>query len=211
MLGAVRRVDQPWWVEYQVDVPPGGSGNILIDRHEVSRSEADIYNLRERMRRPFRRAYPGTYTRMFQGGDLIMSDTPDEISDCDDVLRAANRMAPGHALIHGLGLGMVIHNLIRLKLCTKLTVVEISQDVINLAGDHYLNKAALAGIGLEIIHDDALTWKPTKGERYSVVWHDIWPTITTDNLPQMHALHRRFGRRCDWQGSWGRELCEERR
>jgi hypothetical protein len=30
----------------------------------------------------------------------------------------------------------------------------------------------------------------------------------TDNLEDMHKLHRRFGRRADWQGSWGRSFLE---
>ena len=51
---------------------------------------------------------------------------------------------------------------------------------------------------------DALEYKPPRGEQYDVVWHDIWPNICTDNLPEMHKLHRKYGRRCNWQGSWCR-------
>lgn len=33
----------------------------------------------------------------------------------------------------------------------------------------------------------------------------IWPEIVTTNLPEMTRLHRKYGRRVGWQGSWCRE------
>ena len=54
---------------------------------------------------------------------------------------------------------------------------------------------------------DALQFMP-RGMKFTVVWHDIWNHICSDNLPDMHKLHRKYGRRTDWQGSWARHLCE---
>ena len=88
----------------------------------------------------------------------------------------------------------------------RVTVVEVNQDVIDLVGPHY---SALYGAHhVEIVHGDALTYQPPKKVRYGAVWHDIWANICPDNLPEMHKLHRRYGRRSDWQGSWSRHLCE---
>jgi hypothetical protein len=64
---------------------------------------------------------------------------------------------------------------------------------------------------LTIHHGDALTYKWPVGTRWTVAWHDIWDTICEDNLPDMNRLHRRFGRRVDWQGSWCRDLIETER
>jgi hypothetical protein len=64
---------------------------------------------------------------------------------------------------------------------------------------------------LRVIHADALKWMPPKVMRWSVVWHDIWDDISVDNLNEMTKLHRRYGRRCDWQGSWCRAECERAR
>ena len=61
---------------------------------------------------------------------------------------------------------------------------------------------------VNIICADAFEWRPPKGVRYNAVWHDIWDDICTDNLPEMTRLHRKYGRRADWQGSWCRELCK---
>lgn len=46
-------------------------------------------------------------------------------------------------------------------------------------------------------------------EKYKVedaVWHDVWDELCTDNLPQMHRLHRRS----DWRGSRSRSFLEYR-
>lgn len=90
----------------------------------------------------------------------------------------------------------------------KVTVIEISPDVITLVGS-YLKEHF--GARLEIIEADAFTWQPPRGVRYGAVWHDIWDNICSDNLPEMHKLHRKYGRRTDWQGSWCRWRCEDQR
>jgi hypothetical protein len=62
------------------------------------------------------------------------------------------------------------------------------------------------GDRVEIIQADAFSWKPPKNIRYGMVWHDIWPNICGDNYPEMKTLHRRYGRKADWQGSWCKGL-----
>ena len=84
-----------------------------------------------------------------------------------------------------------------------INVGEIAEDVIGLVAPYFEKDSRV-----QIIHDDALVWKPPKNTRYNAIWHDIWDNICADNLPQMHKLHRKYGRRTDWQGSWCRGLCE---
>jgi hypothetical protein len=50
-----------------------------------------------------------------------------------------------------------------------------------------------------------------KGERYGMVWHDIWDSFCGDNLPEMTRLKRKYGRRADWQGCWGEWQCRRHR
>lgn len=87
---------------------------------------------------------------------------------------------------------------------TSIDVVEIEQAVIDLVGPHYQRLAAEAGIELNLICADALTHAWPKGQRWSAVWHDIWPTVSAGNAETMSTLHRRFARRADWQSSWCR-------
>lgn len=144
---------------------------------------------------------PGTYTGLICNGTLWMSDTPDERRDHSCAYYEAKRRG-GRVLVHGLGLGMVVKAMLDLPNVEHVDVVELAPDVIALCGpafDRY-------GARVTIHEGDALAYKWPPGTRWTVVWHDIWPTICEDNLPQMATLHRKFGRRCDWQGSWCHDL-----
>jgi hypothetical protein len=144
---------------------------------------------------------PGTYTRLTRNGTLVMSDTPDEMNDHLPIVNHAT----GSVLINGLGLGMVLKNILLKKEVIDVTVIELDQDLIDLVGPYY----GLVDHRVTIIRADALTFKPPKGKRYNAVWHDIWDDICTENLEAMKYLHRKYGRRSDWQGSWCRGLCEQ--
>lgn len=160
-----------------------------------------------------RAAVPGTYRRMDDDTThtLWMSDTPAELRDHHEPWLQALHSGPGaRVLIHGLGLGVIAAAMLRLPNVDRVDVVDLDPRVHRLVG-RQLRAAPFAAGRLKLHRGDALTkpWPP--GTRWSVVWHDIWPTIGADNLPTMHRLHRRFGGRCDWQGSWARALCERDR
>lgn len=193
------------WKELKVSVPPGSRGDVRVDRFEVSREGASMANLRS-MLNPHHGSrgilIPGTYTSLHIGNVLVMSDTPDEIFDH----LLAIRLAQGRCLVHGLGIGVVLQGMLMKEEVEHVTVVEINPDVIGLVGPHYVER--FGEERLSIIQGDAFTWKPEPGVRYEVVWHDVWNYITKDNLPEMKTLHRRFGRRAEWQGSWKRKTLE---
>lgn len=182
-----------------VEVPEGRRGNVEIRRITASRKDADFNKLRAAISSECGRGVPeGTYTQLLRNGELWMSDTPDEISDHMHFIGRAR----GKVLIHGLGIGVCLAPVLSKDEVNSVTVVEIDPDVIALVASTYLERF---GERLKIIQADALTQPWPKGERWDTVWHDIWPTICEDNLETMARLHRRFGRRCDWQGSWCRE------
>ena len=56
---------------------------------------------------------------------------------------------------------------------------------------------------------------PARGQKWDVIYFDIWPDICTDNLQEMDALHKKYNRckvRGGWMNSWQREwLKMERR
>lgn len=204
-----------WWHEYQVNVPEGESGRFRVERFEVSDEDA----ARERLRaviNSFSRRMPvpaGQYTRLIRfpvdsrllaSFTLVMSDTPAEIRDH----MYAVSLAHGRVLVNGLGLGVVVQAMLRKPEVECLTVVEIEPDVISLVGPYYQE---MFGDRLEIIEADALEWKAPVGDRFDVVWHDIWDSVNMDNLPDMHKLHRKYGHRCGYQDSWARAECEWQR
>lgn len=187
------------WEEYKVDIPEGKIGDWEVKKFEVTDEGAKKYNFFSVLSFSFRRVVPGWFTKLTYKGETIMSDTRDEIRDHREPIDRGF----GHCLINGLGLGMITKALLDKPEVIKVTVIEIVPEVIELVGVHLLNRYPDR---LEIIQSDALTYKPQKDVYFDMVWHDIWPTICTDNYPDMKLLHRRYGRKARWQGSWGRDL-----
>jgi len=183
----------------QVDVPEGTRGPWSVSRFTVNEEQSKFDRLRAVVKGHGRYVPSGTYTALMRGGYVIMSDTPDEMRDHYEPVRRAK----GSVLINGLGIGMVLNAILRKPDVTDVTVIEKSADVIALVGPHYANDPRVT-----IVEADALEYQPPKGERYAVVWHDIWDAICADNLDDMKRLHRKYGRRADWQGSWARAQCE---
>jgi hypothetical protein len=189
-----------------IHVPDGVAGDWKVSAFTVSKAEADLENIRAMIgRRPLSRIVPGAYKRLTYRGGVVMSNTPMEIITHLPLQSQAKR-APGHYLLNGLGLGMAVAMLLEIPHVERVTVVEKSEDVLTLSGPTYASDPRV-----ELVHGDAFEYQPPKGTRFAGVWHDIWPTFCPDNIPEMSRLTRKYGRRADWQGSWGREECERMR
>jgi hypothetical protein len=178
----------------QISISEGICGDWSISKFVVGDKEAmsSMFAYRSRY------VPKGTYTKLcHKVRGVVMSDTPAEMRDHSYAVYKAT----GSVLINGLGIGMVLKNILAKPDVTDVTVIELEQDVIDLVAHHYQDPR------LTIICADAYEWKPPKGKRYNMVWHDIWDAICSDNLKLMEKLHRKYGRICDWQGSWGKENC----
>ena len=179
----------------KVDVPEGKRGNWTVERFTIPKNDFKAWTYGHRA------PSPGTYTRLLHGTHCVMSDTYAEMRDhYGPVINAK-----GHILLNGLGIGMVLNACLAKPEVTKATVIEIDADVIALVAPHYNDKR------VHIINADAYEYQPPKGVRYGMVWHDIWSDICSDNLDGMKKLHRKYGRRSEWQGSWARYECERQR
>jgi hypothetical protein len=205
MTSTLPRTD--WHEAMTVTVPEGQSGDVRIARFEVSADEASIH----RIRSGGRAVRSGTYTGLYRSGYLWMSDTPAEKRDHLTFVHEAAYRDARRAVINGLGLGVVVSALLCVETIEHIDVVEIDADVIALVGPHYERLAAEAGKTITVHHADAYTIQWPVGTTWDVAWHDIWRDLCTDNLPQMAKLHRRYGRRVQWQGSWARDLLEYHR
>lgn len=127
----------------------------------------------------------------------MMSDTRAEIFDHYPFLDYAS-WGDAEILITGLGLGMVAEAC--LAFGNRVTVIERDPEVIALIADQIEHP------DLRIIQADALTWQPDR--KFDLAWHDIWPTITMTNLPDMRRMRRKYKRHVrSWQGFWGWEQC----
>lgn len=182
-------------MKINIDVPNGSSGKWSVTEFTID----EMASVKSSIRDGGRSIPVGTYKSLSNEHGIMMSNTPAEIRDHYPFISNAK----DHVLINGLGLGMCVKAIVDKVEVTKITVIEKSEDVIKLVAPTYeiYDK-------VEIINADAFTYESPKGVKYGAVWHDIWQDISADNLEQMKALHRKYGRKSDWQGSWARSLCE---
>ena len=178
-----------------VSVPEGVLGDYEIKKKTFE--DDPMYTAR--MRISGRNYIPGTYTFLYRGSTLVMSDTPDEKQDHIQAVIKAK----GNCLIAGLGIGMVLNAVCLKEEVEHVDVVEISQEVIDLVSEYYDNKYPDK---ITFHCADILQWQPPKNIKYDMAWFDIWDNLCTDNLDEMATLHRRFGRKAEWKGSWGKEI-----
>jgi spermidine synthase len=138
---------------------------------------------------------PGDYLGLFEGGTMWMSDTPAEIVAHLDFMSCAH----GNVLVNGLGIGLVVDNLIKKDCVKRIDVVEIREEVINLVAPFLQDKR------VHFHHGDAYTWNPAAS--YDAIYSDIWRTIDEDNLPQMHQLRRKYQRMTPIHFCWEEDAC----
>lgn len=186
-------------MQIEINVPDGKSGEWEVKSFEVSKEDAAMTLLRASF--GHRRDYvpEGKYKYLKRNGSTIMSNTPTEISDFMGFVRRAT----GNVLVNGLGLGVLLKALLNKPDVTKITVIEKSADVIKLVAKTYLQDSRVT-----IINADAFEYVPPKNQKYDAVWHDIWDDICWDNLSEMTKLHKKYGRRSQYQESWCRAECK---
>ena len=149
----------------------------------------------------------GDYMRLHVDGTLMMSDTDMEKKTNWDFVHNAH----GDVMIAGLGIGLILHNLeekVKSGEVTSITVYEKYQDVIDLVAPYYKH------LPLTIKCEDILEYKPPKNETYDTIYFDIWPTINTDNLNDIHMLHNRWKnrkRKGGWMDSWVKGYLQRQR
>jgi len=192
------------WEQYKVDLPFGESvGDVKIVPIEIDDETALISHIAAAFNNGRGKIWPGTYTGLMRGGDLWMSDSPDEISDHYPAIEMAETLG-GRVLINGLGLGMVAKAALALPNVEHVDVVELDEDVIKLVGPHYECDR------LTIHHADAFTIEWPSDARWDVVWHDIWLPISPDNLPEIARPKGKYAERAEWQGAWSEDLIYDR-
>lgn len=187
-----------------VTVPEGISGNVAVERFEVEAGSIEGIRLAFQGRG----VRPGIYTKLTRNGRLWMSDTPAEKRDHSFIAAVCARPETRRVLVNGLGLGMIVQSALANPAVEHIDVVEIDPDVIALVGPHY-EASGRVTIHQADAYEQCKAWP--KGSYWDAAWHDIWPDLCVDNLAEMAKLHRSYGRRTGWQGSWGKGLLESER
>jgi len=185
-------------------VPPAAKGcasvqHLTVDA-EGGRTISYVYG-------EFKHPSPaGTYATLRLTNDagesqVMMSDFHYERITCEEVVLRAH----GDVLIAGLGLGMILHPILKKDEVRSVTVIEKFQDVVDLISPTLPDDSRLA-----IITGDIFLWQPPDGRCYDVIWFDIWPDVEASRLSEMAELHRRFAPYWNnsdprgWMESWHR-------
>jgi len=198
-----RRTTFPNMVDF---LPEGEQGEAKVVHLQMGEAESSFSRVRAIVTGgrdvPIRE---GAYAQLFVQGQLVMSDTQMERRSNYGVIWNAK----GDVLIAGLGVGMVLLPILTDPKVKTVTVIEMSQDVIDLVEPH-VRKALSKGNAakLTVICADIFEWKPPKGQKWDCIYFDIWAGICIDNLKDMTKLHRKFARRkrdpAVWMESWKR-------
>ena len=184
----------------KVDIPEGRKGKWYVEKFEVKN---DVTRAIFSMHNVGREVPVGTYTRLMRDGSWdnpMMSDTPSEIYDFSEIIYKTQILG-GRVLINGLGLGCVLKGVLSFPNVERVDVVELEQDIIDLVAPSYDDSR------VHIYHNDAYAINWDKLDKWTVAWHDIWNNICSDNLEGMGKLHRKYGRKVAWQGSWCKSEC----
>ena len=127
----------------------------------------------------------GTYVKLTNNGEVVMSDTPMEKRT--NYFFCLN--AHGDILIGGLGIGMIITAIQDKEDVNSITVLEKHREVIDM-----ITSQLSFNSKVHIINADVFTWKPQKGQRFDCVYMDIWNYVNSDVYhEEMKPLKRKYG------------------
>lgn len=133
-----------------------------------------------------------TYAQLWIDGDLWMSDTRDEMVANLPVSRARGRV-----LIVGLGLGMVVHRVLKNSAVSHCDVIEKDRRVRGLVWDAVTDQRA------QCIIADAFKWPLTATRKYDFIWLDIWLDYPSPaDIKRVRSLYRPLLKRGGYMGQW---------
>lgn len=183
------------------------NGEAMITPFSIDQAEAFYFNVRRA--RDFSEGIvsSGEFVKLHIGKKLVMSDTDMEKRTNSEFVEKAH----GRVLIAGLGIGLIIRNIVDKPDVKEIFVVEKSQDLIDLVHPRLTHKK------LFIIQGDIHEWLPLKEASFNTIYFDIWNEISTDNLSDIRFLERRFRKYLDktdekrFINSWVKEYLKKMR
>ena len=136
---------------------------------------------------------------LYKDNTIWMSLTPMELESQSHHALAAE----GHTVIMGLGMGVLLYNILGREEVTQVTVIEHDRTVFELL-HQIANPTSWSGWKkVKFVFADALEWKPDEHIDYLTV--DIWPKLGDYNLrPDGQRIQANV--QADKVALWGQEL-----
>lgn len=111
------------------------------------------------------------------------------------------RQARGNVLIAGLGIGMILHPILKKPEVLSVTVLEKERDVIEIVSPTLVSEKLL-----KIVHADIFDWRPEVGMKFDCIYFDIWADGSTDlaksERRRLSARFRKYKAEGGWMNSW---------
>ena len=145
---------------------PAELGRARLARWSVSADEARAAEGLQRIWSPGAEGHPlpaGDHTVLLVDGELAMTDAPFCLRNYVPFLEAAE----GDVLMTGLGLGCLVHGLLGKPEVRSITVLELHAEVLELVGP------SCRGPRVELVHADALAWRPPPDRRWDAAMLDV--------------------------------------
>jgi len=176
-----------------VDIPEGVSNDFAVAHYTMETTD----NAWQQYLNMKGESSDTPYTVLLKDGCLIpiMQDSHAEYAEHQWLWDNAE----GHVLIGGLGIGMCHQPLIDNPNVTAVTIVENSQDVIDLVWEHCTKDETFT-----LVHDDFESWTPEEGSAFGVVFADTW--LVDNPLTQSDyrtLINNRYSAYCENIGFWG--------
>jgi hypothetical protein len=186
------------------------SGDWELREFAVTKDDEKIQMLNPSYRQLGRFVPAGTYLQLLREDIIVMSNTPDELKDFKYFLDECNMLykrkgAKIDILIAGLGMGCVVDALLKSDCGAEITVVEKSQDVINITAPKYKDCK-----NVKIVEDDIfeLDNKKLPSKHYDIAWFDIWDDICSSNIEEFKKLRRKYSRKAKLKRFWAEHMCK---
>ena len=126
-------------------------------------------------------------------GIVVMEDTDYELRQHLPIMMQGH----GRILITGLGLGCAVRGCLANSKIDSIDVIEIDKRIVDIVGNEFSSCDRV-----NLIHCDALEWKPPTNMVYNFGWHDLW-FIDKTRLQVAHVgMIEKFRRCCKQQGAW---------
>lgn len=197
------------WPDLSKILEEGERGEACVEFYEVSKEDEQFTRMRAAVTGSGRcMVASGQYVRLKIGGYLVMSNTDQEKRENTEAVDRAE----GDVLVAGLGLGLMLIPVCLMDRVRSVTAVEISQDVIDLVGPPIRRHLEAQGNGaagkLEIVQGDIFEFKPRRGQRWDIIWFDVWADSCVDNIKGINRLKQKFKGRLNrsnpvcWMGAW---------
>lgn len=177
-----------------IRIRPGKSGSFTVERAVVEGS-TPIVGFRQAILRGLppvtaKLAGPLTYHRLVEDGAVWMTDLPEELNQIGELVETLRPR--GRVLVGGLGLGVLAKAVANRSTVEQVTVIELSEDVINLCTPKHAPYT--------VVQADIATYLAEHEEPFDFYLLDTWAgtgelTWWSEVMPLRRIIRQRFGAR----------------